>query len=36
MGISSIKTRIDHLKGTFKIDSTLEKGSSIIIDIPFS
>ena len=36
MGISSIKTRIEHLKGTFKIDSTLEKGSSIIIDIPIS
>ncbi|WP_405605336.1 sensor histidine kinase [Polaribacter sp. Asnod1-A03] len=36
MGISSIKTRIEHLNGTFEIDSTLGKGSSIIIDIPVS
>ncbi|WP_339658514.1 sensor histidine kinase [uncultured Polaribacter sp.] len=36
MGISSIKTRIKHLNGSFKIDSTLKKGSSIIIDIPIS
>ena len=34
MGISSIKTRVEHLKGTFEIDSTLGKGSSIILDIP--
>lgn len=34
MGISSIKTRVKHLKGTFKIDATLGKGSSIILDIP--
>ena len=34
MGISSIKTRIEHLNGTFKIDSTLGKGSSLILDIP--
>jgi hypothetical protein len=36
MGISSIKTRIKHLKGTFKVDATPNKGSSIIIDIPIS
>ena len=36
MGISSIKTRVKHLKGTFKIDATLGKGSSIILDIPIS
>jgi len=34
MGISSIKTRVEHLGGTFKIDSTIGKGSSILIDIP--
>ena len=36
MGISSIKTRVSHLEGTFNIDSTMGKGSSIIIDIPVS
>jgi signal transduction histidine kinase len=36
MGISSIKTRITHLEGTFSIDATLGKGSSIILDIPIS
>ncbi|APZ47137.1 sensor histidine kinase [Polaribacter reichenbachii] len=34
MGISSIKTRVEHLNGTFKVDATLGRGSSIIIDIP--
>ena len=34
MGINSIKTRIEHLKGTFEVDSTFGKGSSIIIDLP--
>ena len=34
MGIASIKTRINHLKGTFEIDSTIKKGTSIIINIP--
>ena len=34
MGINSIKTRIEHLKGTFEVDSTIGKGSSIIIDLP--
>ena len=34
MGINSIKTRIAHLKGTFEIDATIGKGSSVIIDIP--
>ena len=36
MGISSIKTRVKHLKGTFTIDATIGKGSSIIMDIPTS
>ncbi|ARV13832.1 sensor histidine kinase [Polaribacter sp. SA4-12] len=36
MGISSIKTRVSHLGGTFNVDSTKGKGSSIIIDIPIS
>ncbi|MEE9409048.1 MAG: sensor histidine kinase [Polaribacter sp.] len=34
MGINSIKTRIEHLNGSFEIDSTIGKGSSIIIDLP--
>jgi signal transduction histidine kinase len=36
MGITSIKTRVKHLEGTFEVDSTIGKGSSIIIDIPIS
>ena len=36
MGISSIKTRIEHLDGSLNIDATIGKGSSIIIDIPIS
>ncbi len=36
MGISSIKTRIEHLNGSFNIDSTINKGSSVIIDIPIT
>ncbi len=36
MGISSIITRVNHLGGTFNVDSTKGKGSSIIIDIPIS
>lgn len=36
MGISSIKTRVEHLKGTFEVDSTIGKGSSIIINIPIT
>jgi len=36
MGISSIKTRIEHLNGTFEIDSTLQKGSSVILNIPIN
>ena len=34
MGLSSIKTRIEHLKGTFNIDATISKGTNIIISIP--
>ena len=34
MGISSIITRIEHLEGSFDVDSTIGKGSSIIINIP--
>jgi signal transduction histidine kinase len=36
MGISSIKTRVKHLNGTFEIDSTLKKGTSVIINIPIT
>lgn len=34
MGLSSIQTRIEHLKGDFTVDSTLNKGTSIIMNIP--
>lgn len=34
MGLHSIKTRIKHLKGTFKIDTTPNKGTTVIITIP--
>lgn len=34
MGLHSIKTRITHLQGTFTIDSTPTKGTSILIDVP--
>lgn len=34
MGLNSIKTRITHLKGTFEIDSTLDKGTTVIINVP--
>ncbi|AUC14799.1 hypothetical protein BTO06_06420 [Tenacibaculum sp. SZ-18] len=34
MGIGSIKKRIEHLSGTFQIDSVINRGTSIIINIP--
>jgi hypothetical protein len=34
MGLTSIKKRIEYLKGEFIIDSTLKKGTTIIINIP--
>lgn len=34
MGISSIDKRIEHLNGTMTIESEINKGSTIIIDIP--
>ena len=34
MGLHSIKTRIEHLEGSFTIDSTPTKGTTIIINIP--
>ncbi|KGL59120.1 tetratricopeptide repeat protein [Polaribacter sp. Hel1_85] len=34
MGLKNIDARIDGLHGDFKIDSTLEKGTTITIDIP--
>jgi signal transduction histidine kinase len=34
MGINSIKTRIEHIGGNLEIDSTLKKGTTIIINIP--
>lgn len=35
MGLKNITARIDGLKGDFKIDSTLQKGTTVTIDIPF-
>lgn len=34
MGLGSIKTRIKYLNGNISIDSTIGKGSTIILDIP--
>jgi len=34
MGLNSIERRIEHIEGTMEVDSTLGKGTSILIDIP--
>ncbi len=34
MGLKSIEKRIEHLEGTFEIDSTIGKGTNILINIP--
>ena len=34
MGLGSIERRIEYLDGTMEVDSTINKGTSIIIDIP--
>ncbi|WP_024772143.1 sensor histidine kinase [Aquimarina macrocephali] len=34
MGLRNIEKRVEHLQGTFEIDSTIEKGTNIIINIP--
>lgn len=34
MGLATIEKRVEHLEGTFEIDSTIEKGTNIIINIP--
>ncbi|TSE09096.1 sensor histidine kinase [Aquimarina algiphila] len=34
MGLRTIEKRIEHLEGTFEIDSTIGKGTNIIINIP--
>lgn len=36
MGLHSIQTRIKHLKGSLVIDSTVNKGTSIILNIPIA
>lgn len=36
IGLDSIKTRIQHLKGTFEIDSSIGNGTTIIINIPIT
>jgi len=34
MGLGTIEKRIEHLEGSFTVDSVLSKGTSILIDIP--
>ena len=34
MGLGTIEKRIEHLEGSFTVDSILGKGTSVIIDIP--
>ncbi len=34
MGLSGIERRIEHLEGTMEVDSTPNKGASVLIDIP--
>ncbi len=34
MGLTNIEKRVEHLEGSFTIDSILGKGTSILIDIP--
>lgn len=34
MGLGSIERRVEHLEGTMEVDSTIGKGTNIIIDIP--
>ncbi|WP_108807804.1 sensor histidine kinase [Aquimarina spinulae] len=34
MGLRNIEKRVEHLQGTFEIDSTIGKGTNIIINIP--
>jgi len=34
MGLTTIEKRVEHLEGTFTVDSIVGKGTSILIDIP--
>lgn len=34
MGLTTIEKRVEHLEGSFTVDSVLGKGTSILIDIP--
>ena len=34
MGLHSIKTRVAYIKGEFIVDSTLNKGTTIIVNVP--
>ncbi|SEC93524.1 Histidine kinase [Tenacibaculum sp. MAR_2009_124] len=36
MGLGSIEKRVEYLAGTFEVDSTINKGTSIIIDFPIN
>ena len=35
MGLSNIKSRVEHFKGTFTIDSAIGAGTTVILDLPF-
>lgn len=34
MGLHSIKTRVQHINGEFSIDTTVDKGTTVILNIP--
>ncbi len=34
MGLSGIERRVEHLEGSMEVDSTLTKGTTVLIDIP--
>ena len=36
LGLSSIKNRVEHLKGDFSIDTSIGKGTTVLINIPLS
>ncbi len=35
MGLSNIKSRVEHFNGTLEIDSTIGIGTTVILDVPF-
>jgi signal transduction histidine kinase len=34
LGLKSIQTRINNVKGDFEVDSQIGKGTTVIIDLP--